>query len=48
MRMLSANLMVKNLTRIKIGITINVGASVKIRKNILRAKKRLFLKSCDM
>ena len=30
--------MVKNVTRIKIGITINVGASVKIRKNIVCEK----------
>ena len=30
--------MVKNVTRIKIGITINVGASVKIQKNIVCEK----------
>ena len=32
------NLMVKNVTRIKIGITINVGASVNIRNNIVCEK----------
>ena len=32
-------LMVENVTRIKSGITINVGVSVKIRKKIMFVKK---------
>ena len=32
-------LMVENVTRMKSGITINVGVSVKIRKNIMFVKK---------
>ena len=32
----------KNITRIKNGITINVGVSVKIQKNIICAKKIIF------
>ena len=39
---INVNVMVKNVTRIKIGITINVGASAKIRKNIMRLKKIIF------
>ena len=36
---LNVNLTVKNLIQIKSGITINVDASVKIKKNIVFAKK---------
>ena len=38
----NVNLIVKNKTRIKIGMTINVGASIKIQKSILLAKKAIF------
>ena len=31
--------MIENVTRMKSGITINVGVSVKIRKNIMFVKK---------
>ena len=37
--------MVENITRIKSGIAINVGVSVKIRKNIMCTKK-VYLESC--
>ena len=36
------NSIVENVTRIKNGITINVGVSVKIRKNIASGKKIIF------
>ena len=36
------NLMVENVTQIKRGIKINVGASVKIKKNIVCTKKIIF------
>ena len=39
---LNVNLTVKNLIQIKSGITINVDASVKIKKNIVFAKKTIF------
>ena len=32
----------RRLTRIKIGIIINVGVSAKIKKNIIRVKKIIF------
>ena len=38
----NVNLMVKNLIQIKSGITIDVGASVKIQKTIMYAKKIIF------
>ena len=31
----NVNLMVKNVTRIKTGITVNIGARLKIQKNIV-------------
>ena len=34
----NVHLILKNITQIKIGITINVGASVKIKKKNMRAK----------
>ena len=39
---LNVNLTVKNLIQIKSGITINVDGSVKIKKNIVFAKKTIF------
>ena len=39
---MNINLIVKNLTQIKNGITIIVGVSVKIRKNIVSTKKITF------
>ena len=39
---MNVNLIVKNLTRIKNGITIIVGVSVKIQKNIVSTKKITF------
>ena len=41
----SINLMVENVIQIKSGITIDVGASAKIQKNIV-CEKRLYLESC--
>ena len=38
----NVSLMVENVTQIKIGIMINVNVSVKIKKNIMRAKKIIF------
>ena len=38
----NANLMVKNVTRIKIRITINIDVTAKIQKNIMCAKKNSF------
>ena len=35
------NLMIKNVIQIKKGITINVGVSAKVRKNIICPKKNL-------
>ena len=37
--------MVENVIQIKSGITIDVGASAKIQKNIV-CEKRLYLESC--
>ena len=39
---MNINLIVKNLTQIKNGVTIIVGVSVKIRKNIVSTKKITF------
>ena len=39
---MNINLIVKNLTQIKNGITIIVGVSVKIRNNIVSTKKITF------
>ena len=39
------NSIVENVIRIKIGITINIGASV---KKTLCVRKRLYFKSCYM
>ena len=36
------NLVVENVAGIKNGITINVGVSIKIQKNIVCAKKYIF------
>ena len=41
----NVNSIVENVTRIKIGITIIVGASVKIRKTS-RVQNILYLESC--
>ena len=37
---MNVSLIVKNVTRIESGITISVGVSVKIQKNIVCAKKK--------
>ena len=42
----NVNSIVENVTRIKIGITINVCASVKIKRNSLCVRERLYLESC--
>ena len=34
--------MIKNITRIKRGITVNVGVSAKLQKGIIRAKNNIF------
>ena len=39
---LNVNLMVENVTRIKSAIMINVGASAKIQRNMMHAKKIIF------
>ena len=39
---LNVNLMVENATQIKSGITINVGVTAKIQKNIMHVKKIIF------
>ena len=38
----NVSFMVENVTRIKSGITISVGVSVKIVKNIIRVNKIIF------
>ena len=39
---MNVNSIVENVTRIKFRITINIDMSVKIKKNIVRAKKMIF------
>ena len=38
----NANLIIKNVTQIKTGITINVSVSAKIQSNVMWAKKIIF------
>ena len=42
------NLIVKNTTQIKSGITINFSVSVKIQEKAMRGKKKLYLGPCYM